>query len=457
MDSSNILQIWDELCQKLKDSMNNRVFNMYINPLIPIEMTDSTFTLLIQNAYLKQMVENRYKALMEAGLEEISGKKLNLIFEIDDSQNSVDTSTSNEPVEKSKEQELFTESHETQEYEETKLNPHYVFENFVIGNSNRLAHAAAQAVASDPGHAYNPLFIWGGVGLGKTHLMHAIGNSIVSNNPTLKVVYTSCETFTNEIINAIGNKSTEAFRKKYRSIDCLIIDDIQFLKGKERTQEEFFHTFNELRDAGKQIIISSDRRPHEIETLEDRLRNRFEQGLIADINAPDLETRIAILRSKAQADNIELPNDVVNLLSTSITTNVREIEGAYTKIKAYSSLLNLPITLDIAQKVIIEIGVEAPQKQITVDAIVKAVTELHKVKLEDFYSKKRSKNIAFPRQIAMYLCRELTGMSFPQIAEKFGGRDHTTVMHGYKKITDTMPTDKNLQNEIKILIEQLQD
>lgn len=457
MDSSNILQIWDELCKKLRDSMNNRVFDMYIQPLIPIEMTDTSFTLLIQNAYLKQMVENRYKALMEAGLEEISGKKLNLLFEMDDSPTSIELPAENLPKEKSKEQELFSETLETQDYAETKLNPHYVFENFVIGNSNRLAHAAAQAVANDPGHAYNPFFIWGGVGLGKTHLMHAIGNSIVSNNPSLKVVYTSCETFTNEIINAIATKSTEAFRKKYRSIDCLIIDDIQFLKNKERTQEEFFHTFNELRDAGKQIIISSDRRPHEIETLEDRLRNRFEQGLIADISTPDLETRIAILRSKAQADNIELPSDVVNYISTSISTNVREIEGAYTKIKAYSSLLDLPITIDVAHKVINEIGVESPQKQITADAIVKIVTELHKLKLEDFYSKKRSKNIAYPRQIAMYLCRELTGMSFPQIAEKFGGRDHTTVMHGYNKIADALTNDKNLQNEIKLLIDQLKD
>ncbi|MCQ2915115.1 MAG: chromosomal replication initiator protein DnaA [Alphaproteobacteria bacterium] len=456
MDSSNILKIWEELCQKLLASMNQKAFDIYIKPLIPIEMTDASFTVLVQNSFLKNIVESRYKSLIEAALSEISGKNLSLVFEMEDSPTQSEPSVSI-PSEKPKEQELFAEVPETQDYSETKLNPHYVFENFVIGNSNRLAHAAAQAVANDPGHAYNPFFIWGGVGLGKTHLMHAIGNSIVNNNPSLKVVYTSCETFTNEIINAIATKSTEAFRKKYRSIDCLIIDDIQFLKNKVATQEEFFHTFNELRDAEKQIIISSDRRPHEIETLEDRLRSRFEQGLIADISTPDLETRIAILRSKAQADNIELPNDVVNLLSTSITTNVREIEGAYTKIKAISSLLNMPITLDIAQKVISEIGVETPQKQITADAIVKAVTELHKLKLEDFYSKNRSKNIAFPRQIAMYLCRELTGMSFPQIAEKFGGRDHTTVMHAYKKIATSITIDKNLQNEIKLLIDQLQD
>ncbi|MDO4178737.1 MAG: chromosomal replication initiator protein DnaA [Phascolarctobacterium sp.] len=456
MDSANFLQIWDELCQKLKNSINARVFELYIQPLVPIGMTDNYFTVLIQNSYLKQMVESRFKALIEASLEEISGKKLLLQFEIDDSL-VLETTPQNISSEKPKEQALFTEAHDNQDYAETKLNPHYVFENFVIGNSNRLAHAAAQAVANDPGHAYNPFFIWGGVGLGKTHLMHAIGNSIVNNNPSLKVVYTSCETFTNEIINAIATKSTETFRKKYRSIDCLIIDDIQFLKNKERTQEEFFHTFNELRDAGKQIIISSDRRPHEIETLEDRLRNRFEQGLIADISTPDLETRIAIIRSKAQNDNIDLPSEVVNLIATTITTNVREIEGVYTKIKANSSLLNLPITLDLAQKVISEIGIEATQKQITVDAIVKAVTEFYKLRLEDFYSKKRSKNIAYPRQIAMYLCRELTGMSFPQIAEKFGGRDHTTVMHGYKKIFEALTIDKSLQNEIKLLIEQLEE
>lgn len=457
MDSSNILKNWEKLCQKLLSSMNQKAFDIYIKPLIPIEMTDNSFTVLVQNSFLKNIVESRYKSLIEAALAEISGKNLKLLFETEDSPLPAEPSISI-PKETTNEQKIFDdEVTETQDYSETKLNPHYVFENFVIGNSNRLAHAAAQAVANDPGHAYNPFFIWGGVGLGKTHLMHAIGNSIVNNNPTMKVVYTSCETFTNEIINAIATKSTESFRKKYRSIDCLIIDDIQFLKNKVATQEEFFHTFNELKDAQKQIIISSDRKPHEIETLEDRLRSRFEQGLIADISTPDLETRIAILRSKAQADNIELPNDVVNLLSTSITTNVREIEGAYTKIKAISSLLNLPITIDIAQKVISEIGVETPKKQITADAIVKAVIELHKLKLEEFYSKNRSKNIAFPRQIAMYLCRELTGMSFPQIADKFGGRDHTTVMHAYKKIAQTVTTDKNLQNEIKILIDQLQD
>ena len=457
MDSTNIARIWEELCQKLSASMNPKVFDMYIKSLIPIDMTENEFTVLVKSDYLKTMLNKSFTPVIEAGLAEITGKALKINYEVDGSLPDSSPEERTTIKEKAKEQVLFNEDTTSQDYAETKLNPRYLFDNFVIGNSNRLAHAAAKAVASEPGDAYNPLFIWGGVGLGKTHLMHAIGNSIVNNNPSCKVVYTSCETFVNEIINAVLNKSTKAFRKKYRSIDCLIIDDIQFLKNKESSQEEFFHTLNELRDAGKQIVISSDRRPHELETLEDRLRNRFEQGLIADISVPDLETRIAILRSKAQEDNIELPNDVVNLIASTITTNVREIEGVYTKIKAYSSLLNMPITLETAQKVIIEIGATAPEKQITADAVVKAVVEMYKLKLDDFYSKNRSKNIVYPRQIAMYLCRELTGMSFPQIANKFGGRDHTTVMHAYKKIIDDLKTKKNLQNEIKILLSQLQD
>ena len=342
-----------------------------------------------------------------------------------------------------------------EEAAESNLNPKYVFENYVMGNSNRFAYAAAQAVANNPATTYNPLFLYGGVGLGKTHLMHAIGNRIKQNDPTMKVLYISSENFTNEIINSIYNKNTEAFRKKYRNIDCLIIDDIQFLKGKEQTQVEFFHTFNDLRDSNKQIIISSDRLPKEIETLEDRMRSRFEQGLIADIQPPDLETRIAILRQKAANDKIEMPNDVLTLLATSITNNIREIEGVYTKIVAYSSLMDVPVTLEITKKILDDMGNIVQVKQITFESITQAVAEHYRIKLDELFNKKRTQNIAYPRQVAMYLCRELADMSYPRIGELFGGRDHTTVIHAYEKISNKSKEDSKLQKDLNTLKEML--
>ena len=343
------------------------------------------------------------------------------------------------------------------EGEETKnvFNPKYTFDSFIIGNSNRMAYAAAVAISDSPGNAYNPLFIYGNSGLGKTHLMHAIGNRIKQNDPSMKVLYISSESFTNEIINSIYNKNTEAFRKKYRNIDCLIIDDIQFLKGKEQTQVEFFHTFNALHDSNKQIIISSDRLPKEIETLEDRMRNRFEWGLVADIQPPDLETRMAILRQKAANDQIELPNDVLTLLATSITSNIREIEGAYTKIVAYSSLMHVPITLDITKNILDSMGNVVQVKQITFESIVQAVAEHYRIKKDELFNKKRTRSIAYPRQVAMYLCRELADMSYPRIGELFGGRDHTTVIHAFEKISNESKTDSKLQNDLKTLQELL--
>jgi chromosomal replication initiator protein len=356
---------------------------------------------------------------------------------------------------KREQQQLFNENTSVQQPDESNLNPKYVFETFVIGNSNRFAHAAAQAVANDPAHAYNPLFLYGGVGLGKTHLMHAIGNRIKQNNPSMKVLYTSSEKFTNEIINSIQNKTTEAFRQKYRNIDCLIIDDIQFLKGKEQTQVEFFHTFNALKDADKQIIISSDRPPREIETLEDRLRSRFDQGLTADIQTPDLETRMAILRTKAASDNIVLPTEVITLLATNIATNIREIEGAYNKIVAYTSLMHMPITVETAQKVLSDMGNDIKTRTITYEGIIKVVADHYNVKQDELFNKKRTQNIAFPRQVAMYLCRELADLSYPRIGELFGGRDHTTVIHAYEKISNFKNSNLAFQNELQEIIEIL--
>lgn len=340
--------------------------------------------------------------------------------------------------------------------EEFNLNPKYIFSTFVIGNSNRLAHAASLAVSEAPAQVYNPFFIYGGVGLGKTHLMHAIGHRIKENSPNMKVVYISSEKFTNELINSIISGNPESFRQRYRNIDVLLVDDIQFLSKKEHTQEEFFHTFNTLHEANKQIIISSDRPPREIQTLEDRLRSRFEWGLITDIQPPDLETRIAVLRKKAMMESLNVPNEVVVYIASRIENNIRELEGALIRVIAYASLNNQPIDIDLATEALKDIFPNGRPKQITTDLIQDIVAGHFKLKLEDLSAKKRTRNVAFPRQIAMYLCRELTETSLPKIGELFGGRDHTTVIHAHDKINRERQADAKLNNTIKELIKRIE-
>lgn len=457
MNSYDLAEIWVRCKDKLKESFNEKVFNVWIKPIMPLEVTDTYYKVAVKNDFFKTMLEENYAQVIEGVLAGIMRKNIKLIIETMDNGSSGSEAAEEMPAvpAKREQQQLFNENTSVQQPDESNLNPKYVFETFVIGNSNRFAHAAAQAVANDPAHAYNPLFLYGGVGLGKTHLMHAIGNRIKQNNPSMKVLYTSSEKFTNEIINSIQNKTTEAFRQKYRNIDCLIIDDIQFLKGKEQTQVEFFHTFNALKDADKQIIISSDRPPREIETLEDRLRSRFDQGLTADIQTPDLETRMAILRTKAASDNIVLPTEVITLLATNIATNIREIEGAYNKIVAYTSLMHMPITVETAQKVLSDMGNDIKTRTITYEGIIKVVADHYNVKQDELFNKKRTQNIAFPRQVAMYLCRELADLSYPRIGELFGGRDHTTVIHAYEKISNFKNSNLAFQNELQEIIEIL--
>lgn len=457
MNSYDLAEIWVKCTDKFKESTNEKIFDVWIKPIIPLEVTDSYYKVAVKNTFFKTMLEENYASILEGILAGIMGKNIKLVIEtMEDGNNDGTPPPPEPPPQKTQQQQLFNEKTTEQNIDESNLNPKFIFETFVIGNSNRFAHAAANAVAKDPAHAYNPLFLYGGVGLGKTHLMHAIGNRIKQNNPGMKVLYTTSEKFTNEIINSIQNKNTEAFRQKYRTIDCLIIDDIQFLKGKEQTQEEFFHTFNDLKDNNKQIIISSDRPPREIETLQDRLRSRFDQGLTADIQPPDLETRIAIIRTKANQDNIDIPNDVITLLATNITTNIREIEGAYTKIIAYTSLMNMPITIETAQKVLTDMGNTIKTRVITFEGIIKVVAEHYKIKEEELFNKKRTQNIAHPRQIAMYLCRELADLSYPKIGELFGGRDHTTVIHAYEKISKNKDISLTLRNELQEMIDILQ-
>ncbi|MDV9958632.1 chromosomal replication initiator protein DnaA, partial [Clostridioides difficile] len=335
------------------------------------------------------------------------------------------------------------------------LNPKYTFDTFVIGNSNRFAHAACVAVAESPAKAYNPLFLYGGVGLGKTHLMHAIGHHIVSQKKDSKVVYVSSEKFTNELINSIKDDKNEEFRNKYRNVDVLLIDDIQFIAGKERTQEEFFHTFNTLHEANKQIIISSDRPPKDIPTLEDRLRSRFEMGLITDIQAPDFETRIAILRKKAQLERIDVPNEVMSYIAKNIKSNIRELEGALTRVVAYSSLSNRVISFDLATEALKDIITTSKNEEINVLRIKEKVSSVFNLKMEDFNSKKRTRSIAYPRQIAMYLTRELTDLSLPKIGEEFGGRDHTTVIHAHDKVSKDIEESEEIKTKIDKIISDL--
>lgn len=314
------------------------------------------------------------------------------------------------------------------------LNPRYTFKTFVRGASNNLASAAAIAVAEQPARAYNPLFIYGGVGLGKTHLMHAIGNTILEKNPEAKIAYMSAERFTNEMIDSISDAKMNKFRRSYRTVDVLLVDDIQFLANKERTQEEFFHTFNELHGANKQIVISSDRTPRQIPTLEDRLRSRFEWGMIADIQPPDFETRVAILRKKADQCACRLPNDVSHLLAERVPSNIRELEGALTRLMAFASLQQKPISVDLAKEALVGILPDPANRNITIRDIQKTVCEYFSISHNELVGKRRDQKVVKPRQVAMFLCKELTGASYPEIGQEFGGRDHTTVMHSCRKI-----------------------
>ena len=328
------------------------------------------------------------------------------------------------------------------------LNPRYTFDTFVVGNSNRLAHAAALAVAEAPARTYNPLFIYGGVGLGKTHLLHALGHHSLQKHTSNRITYVSCETFTNDLITAIRERTTNEFRNKYRGADILLVDDIQFMAGKEGTQEEFFHTFNALYEARKQLVISSDRPPQDIPSLEERLRSRFQWGLIADIQPPDIETRVAILRQKAQLEGLDVPNDVLMLIATNFETNVRELEGALTRVVAKTTLAGRPLDVDSVRDALADILPPSRRRPVSIDDVIAAVAEYYRLPVPELLAPRRTRTLAFPRQVAMYLARELTSASLPRIGEQFGGRDHTTVLHACEKIHEQLQHDPSLRNAI---------
>lgn len=445
----SLLEKIDELWQKILDEMKSKIskpsYETWLSQTTVKGLVDRQLTVLVPNEFIKNWLDQRYREVIDTLLYEISGFELSVKFEIEDEQAEI---LSNQ----NKEEKIIKDD---QDYGQM-LNPKYTFDTFVVGAANRFAHAAALAVAEAPAKSYNPLFIYGGVGLGKTHLMHAIGHYVKEYHPHLKVIYLSSEKFTNEFINAIMDNKAESFRNKYRNVDVLLVDDIQFLAGKESTQEEFFHTFNTLHEENKQIIISSDRPPKEIPTLEDRLRSRFEWGLITDISPPDLETRTAILSKKAKAEGLQdIPHEVLLYIANQIDTNIRELEGALIRVIAYSSLINQDIDTKLAAEALKDIIPSNRPRKITIRLIQDFVAEKYNVTVDEFLSKKRTKTIAFPRQIAMYLCRELTDMSLPKIGQEFGGRDHTTVIHAHKKITDMVEEDSQFKTEIDSLIEEL--
>lgn len=440
--SSDLEIIWNEVLKLIKVELTEVSFNTWLKTIKPIAITENKVILAAPNEFTKGILEGRYLNLIKNAIKQVSKKEYEIQFTIPGEDININIGQS-----------VFNNN--TKTTQRSQLNPKYTFDTFVIGNSNRFAHAASLAVAEAPAQAYNPLFIYGGVGLGKTHLMHAIGHYILNQKPNAKVVYVSSEKFTNELINSIRDDKNNQFRSKYRNVDVLLIDDIQFIAGKESTQEEFFHTFNALHDANKQIVISSDRPPKEIPTLEDRLRSRFEWGLIADIQPPDLETRIAILKKKAKVENIDVTDDVMQYIASKIHSNIRELEGALIRILAYSSLTNKKITVELAEEALKDIISSDKPRKITVELIKEVVSKEFNIKMEDFNSKKRTRTVAYPRQIAMYLTRELTDLSLPKIGEEFGGRDHTTVIHAYDKIMEDISNSEDFKEKIDKLIKSV--
>lgn len=497
MDTLQATIVWEQVLKKLEQELSKLMIDTWLRPTIPLNLTETTLEIGTPKQIIKEWLESRYLPIILSTVHYITNKPLDVIFinlDVEDQASKNDpiqeqrsdaahtveipeqflqpekpkiTNPSKTPMRNVVQPQVYKPSPDSEQKlslqdsvaEESMaiLNPKYIFETFVIGNSNRLAHAASLAVAEAPANAYNPFFIYGGVGLGKTHLMHAIGHRILQNHPKLKLLYISSEKFTNELINSIRDGNPESFRQKYRNIDVLLVDDIQFLSKKEHTQEEFFHTFNTLHEANKQIIMSSDRPPREIQTLEDRLRSRFEWGLITDIQPPDLETRIAILRKKAMMEHLNVPNDVMVYIASRIDNNIRELEGAFIRVIAYASLTNQTVDIDLATEALKDIFPQGKPKQITVELIQEIIASYFKLKVDELLAKRRTRNVSYPRQIAMYLSRELTETSLPRLGEMFGGRDHTTVIHAYEKISRERNEDVKLSNTIKELIKKIEN
>lgn len=479
--------IWTNALSILKSEVNDQVFSAWFLPIKQVAANDSSITLGVPNNFFELWIREKYISLIKTAIQQAAGKNLDLHFSIvavvpsennpappvaagsDPSPGKTMSSrapatavgVSSPPEKGDKEKEygvgwlrsVFGGPRPVPEsrYQKIGLNPRYTFDNFVVGSNNRFAHAAAMAVCEKLSKVYNPLFLYGGVGLGKTHLMQSMGHEIHARYPRAKVLYITSEEFTNQLIAAIRKKETEKFRDLARNVDVLLVDDIQFIAGKNSTQEEFFHTFNALYDARKQIVLSSDRTPKDIPRLEERLVSRFEWGLVTDLQAPDMETRIAILRKKAEADNTVLPDDVIFFIADKIKSNVRKLEGALNRIIAFSSIRKVAITMDMVETILQEIISAEESQAISIALIQKKVAEYYDIRLADMMSKRRPQAIAFPRQVAMYFSRHLTKKSLPEIGNAFGGRDHTTIIHACKKVQSKIKNDQSLRRAIGVI------
>ncbi len=454
--------LWETVKCDFKGLFPEDVFHMWFEPMVCLESTEEQMTLGVPNDFAAIWIHDNYLDLITQRLRLTSGRMITVTLKKTDSaaapqqesepRTSIQETAGNARVRAHQRRATRAEGHAIAS---GSLNARNTFETFVVGSNNQMAHAAAMAVAQSPGQAYNPLFIYGDTGLGKTHLMHAIGHAILRRNPEAKIAYLSTEKFTNEFIEALQGQSLTRFRQRYRHVDVLLIDDVQFLAGKERIQEEFFHTFNELFESGKQIVLSSDRRASEIQKLEARLVSRFEWGLPADIQAPDVETRIAILRTKATSLKFDLPAAVLNFIAQNVSKNIRRLEGALIKVASYANLTGKPIDLPTAEMLLQDVLIEQAQNLLTIEVIQKRVADHYQIRHSDMTSKRRPANIAIPRQIAMYLCRQLTKHSLQEIGDSFGGRDHGTVIHACKSVDNMLEQDTTVRGSIEYLKGQL--
>jgi chromosomal replication initiator protein len=434
-------QVWRAALGELQVSLSPANFETWLRDTALVEVEDHRFTVAVPNGFAKDWLETRYRSLISQTLARIVGYSVQVDFEVREGIADALQPDADQPV-------RLEPTRAGGDNGAASLNQRYTFANFIVGSANRLAHAASLSVAERPGHAYNPLFLYGGVGLGKTHLMHAVGNQVITRFPRKKVVYATSEKFTNDFITSIQQGRIDEFRNRYRKIDLLLIDDIQFIADKERTQEEFFHTFNAIHEDGKQIVLSSDRPPKAILTLEERLRSRFEWGLIADLTAPDLETRIAILRAKAEDQNAGIPSDVLEFIARKVVSNIRELEGALNRIVAYASMGAMPIGIELAQAVLSNVLYNPKKRMVTPERIAQAVSDYYGVEMEQLKGQKRDKAIVMPRQIAMYLMRAETDASLLRIGAELGGRDHSTVLHACEKINRESQENDELRREL---------
>lgn len=459
----NLNQIWQAALGTIQMQTSRQEFDTWLRGTTLLALDGGTATVGTSSPFHKEGIETRYITPVRRSLGDVVGYPVQVRIVIANGtsgmlRHELATTT---PLVTAADDEAYGNNERAVQLDLSSalrtgmLNPKYTFSRFIVGSSNRMAHAACLAVADNPGQAYNPLFLYGGVGLGKTHLLHAIGNYVLDRDPEINVLYVSSEKFTNDLINAIRRQQTEEFRIRYRNIDVLLIDDIQFIAGKDATQEEFFHTFNALHSAAKHIVISSDKPPKAILTLEERLRSRFEWGLICDVQPPDLETRTAILRAKGEQMNVYIPDEVFDFLAYKVQSNIRELEGSLNRVAAYADLHGLPVNVEVATLALADLLGTSRRRRITPEMIIQAVSEHYGIDVRILQGRGRSRNIVGPRQVAMYLLREETECSLVDIGNLLGGRDHTTVMHGYEKIGDDINTDTRLRNEVLMIRERL--